>query len=127
MSEAIDFRVRSVANRLAGFRWMFGSEDHLQGAIATMLVDAGESVVRENILDRRNRADVVLSDGVLIEVKVDGSLSAALRQCDRYSALPAVTGIVLASTCIWARRQLVTRPRMGGKPFALAFLPRQSI
>jgi hypothetical protein len=127
MSAALDFRVRTVANRLSGFRWMFGSEDALQAAIADVLTEAGEVVSRENILDRRNRADLMLADALLVEVKVDGSLSEALRQCDRYSKLPAVKAIVLASTCSWARRALVSRPRMGGKPFALVFLPRQAL
>ncbi len=126
-AETADFRVRVIAVALTAYRWMFGSEAQLQGAIAEVLAKAGETVARENVLDRRNRADVLLADGILIEVKVDGSLADALRQCDRYSALPSVTGIVLASTCVWARRKLVTRPRMNGKPFALAFLPRQSI
>lgn len=112
---------------LGGFRYLFGSEDQLQEAIAGVLAEAGEMVTRELILDRKNRADVMLSDGIVVEVKVDGSLSAALRQCERYSALDAVRGIVLAASVPWARRGLVSRPRMGGKPFAMVFLPRQAL
>lgn len=127
MTDALDFRVRHVANTLTRFRYLFGSEVQLQEAVSEVLTAAGETVTREQILDRKNRADVMLPDGILVEVKVDGTLSSALRQCDRYSALSSVRGIVLASTVSWARRPLVARPRMGGKPFALAFLPRQSL
>lgn len=121
------FRARRVASLLAGFRYLFGNEYQLQAAVAKVLTDAGEAVVRERILDQKNRADVMLDDGVLVEVKVDGSLSAALRQCERYSALAPVRGIVLAASVPWARRGLVKRPQMSGKPFAMAYLARQAL
>lgn len=126
-SGAIEFRVRKVATLLRGFRYLFGDEYQLQEAVSEVLRGAGETVTREKILDRRNRADVVLADGVLVEVKIDGSLSAALRQCERYSALEPVRGIVLAASVSWARQGLASRPRMGGKPFAMAYLPRQAL
>lgn len=126
-STATEFRVRRVAALLAGFRYLFGDEYQLQQAVAEVLADAGEEVVRERILDRKNRADVMLADDILVEVKVDGSLSAALRQCERYSALDSVRGIVLAASVSWARAGLVSRPRMGGKPFAMVHLPRQAL
>ena len=122
---AVEFRVRRVATLLGGYRYLFGDEYQLQEAVATVLTGAGEEVRRELILDRKNRADVMLQDGILVEVKVDGSLSAALRQCERYSALDSVHGIVLAASVAWARRGLVSRPLMGGKPFALVHLARQ--
>lgn len=125
--ELLDFRVRRIANLLCGFRYLFGDEYQLQEAVTKVLSDAGESVTRELILDRKNRADVMLANGLLVEVKVDGSLSAALRQCERYSALESVCGIVLAASVSWARRGLVSRPLMGGKPFAMVFLPRQCL
>lgn len=124
---AVEFRVRRVATLLGGFRYLFGDEYQLQQAVAEVLTGAGESVTRELILDRKNRADVMLQDGILVEVKVDGSLSAALRQCERYSVLDSVHGIVLAASVVWARRGLVSRPLMGGKPFALVHLARQSL
>lgn len=126
-TEQMDFRVRRIASTLGGYRYLFGDECQLQQAVADVLAGAGEAVTREVILDRKNRADVMLADGLLVEVKIDGSLSAALRQCERYSALDSVRGIVLAASVGWARRGLVSRPRMGGKPFALAYLPRQCL
>lgn len=125
--ELLDFRVRRIAILLGGFRYLFGDEYQLQAAVAKVLSDAGETVTRELILDRKNRADVMLAEGLLVEVKVDGSLSEALRQCERYSALDSVRGVVLAASVSWARRGLVARPRMGGKPFAMVYLPRQSL
>lgn len=122
-----DFRVRRIATLLSNWRYLFGTEVHLQEAVAKVLADTGEKVAREYVLDPKNRADVMLADGIVVEVKIDGSLSAALRQCERYSRLQAVTGIVLASAVSWARRPLVSRPRMNGKPFALVFLPRQAL
>lgn len=126
-AELPDFRVRRIATLLAGFRYLFGDEYQLQEAVAEVLAGAGEAVTREQILDRKNRADVMLTGGLLVEVKVDGSLSAALRQCERYSALDQVCGIVLAASVAWARRGLVSRPRLGDKPFAMVYLPRQSL
>ncbi|HEX7371057.1 MAG TPA: hypothetical protein VF284_12335 [Rhodanobacteraceae bacterium] len=126
-TELPDFRVRRIAGLLRGYRYLFADEYQLQETIARVLSDAGESVMRERILDRRNRADVTTADGIVIEVKIEGSLSAALRQCERYSALDAVHGVVLAASVSWARRGLVSRPRMGGKPFAMIYLARQSL
>lgn len=126
-TELVDFKVRRIATLLGGFRYLFGDEYQLQAAVAEVLTGAGETVTREVALDRKNRADVMVAGGLLVEVKVEGSLSAALRQCERYSALEAVHGIVLAASVRWARRGLVARPRMGGKPFAMVYLPRQSL
>ncbi|HEU0197076.1 MAG TPA: hypothetical protein VFQ88_07710 [Nevskiaceae bacterium] len=116
-----------MANLLHGYRYLFGNEYQLQAAVAEVLRSAGEGVTREEILDRHSRADVMLEDGILVEVKTEGSLSAALRQCERYSTLTAVHGIVLAAAVSWARGQLVSRPTMSGKPFALVHLARQAL
>jgi hypothetical protein len=127
MTGDMEFRVRRLSAFLVSFRYLFNSEVSLHEALSDVLARAGEPAEREKILDARNRADLFLAGGLLIEVKVDGSLSAALRQCERYSGLPQVEGVILASTAAWARRQLVTRPKMAGKPFGMVHLQRQSL
>ena len=60
-------------------------------------------------MDANNRADFWL-DGLVIEVKVAGSLADALRQVGRYISLPQVRGVLLATTERWGERPLVARP-----------------
>jgi hypothetical protein len=98
----------------------------LHEAIAEVLDQAGISFEREHILDAKNRADFWL-DGLVIEVKVDGTLAEALRQVDRYIHLPQVTGVLLASTQRWAEAPLKDRPAWGGKAFQMVRLGRQAL
>jgi hypothetical protein len=98
----------------------------LHEAMASVLEQAGFPFTREYALDAKNRADFWL-DGIVIEVKIDGPLAAALRQCDRYINLPQVKGVLLASTQRWADAPLVKRPEWGGKPFMMVKLGRQSL
>lgn len=115
-----------LANVLGNYLYRYGSEVKLHEALANVLEQAGFSFTREHALDTKNRADFWL-DGIVIEVKVDGSLAAALRQCDRYISLPQVKGVLLASTQRWADTPLVKRPEWGGKPFMIVRLGRQSL
>lgn len=76
-----------LARTLGAYLYRYSSEVKLHEAMAEVLTKAGASFKREHILDARNRADFWL-DGLVIEVKVDGTLSEALRQVDRYINLP---------------------------------------
>lgn len=115
-----------LARTLGAYLYRYSSEVKLHEAMAEVLTKAGASFKREHILDARNRADFWL-DGLVIEVKVDGTLSEALRQVDRYIHLPHVTGVLLASTQRWAAAPLKDRPAWNGKAFQMVRLGRQTL
>lgn len=119
-------RLRQVEGILSAYAYRFGSEVQLHERLAQVLGDAGVSYVREKVLDARNRADFWL-DGIVIEVKIDGSLPEALAQVGRYINLPDVHGVLLASTKHWAAQPLRDRPKWHGKPFAMAYIRRQAL
>lgn len=119
-------QLKGIGRLLAGFRYRYGSEVQLHEVMATVLDQAGHAHVREYRLDTSNRADFWL-DGLVIEVKVAGSLADALRQVGRYINLPQVRGVLLATTERWGERPLVARPAWQGKPFNIIRLKRQAL
>lgn len=127
-------RLRALVSLLGGFNYRYGSEVQLHATLGQVLLEAGIEFVREFQLDAENRADFWLPlgglTGLVIEVKVDGSISEALRQVGRYAALERVQAVLLASTCRWAKPELQGVPTAGGwggKPAAIVHLPRQSL
>ncbi len=119
-------QLKGIGRLLAGFGYRYGSEVQLHQALSTVLDQAGHAHVREYRLDASNRADFWL-DGLVIEVKVAGSLADALRQVGRYIGLPQVRGVLLATTERWGERPLVARPAWQGKPFNIIRLKRQAL
>ncbi len=119
-------QLKGIGRLLAGFGYRYGSEVQLHQALSTVLDQAGHAHVREYRLDANNRADFWL-DGLVIEVKVAGSLADALRQVGRYISLPQVRGVLLATTERWGERPLVARPAWQGKPFNIIRLKRQAL
>lgn len=98
------FRLRHLASHLRGFAYRYHDEVQLHGVLEEVLTKEGEhGFIREFAIDRKNRFDFWFpNEGLVIEVKVDGTLSSALRQVDRYCMLPQVRGVLLASTLRWA-------------------------
>lgn len=119
-------QLKGIGRLLAGFGYRYGSEVQLHQALSSVLDQAGHAHVREYRLDASNRADFWL-DGLVIEVKVAGSLADALRQVGRYINLPQVRGVLLATTERWGERPLVARPAWQGKPFNIVRLKRQAL
>ncbi len=119
-------QLKGIGRLLAGFGYRYGSEVQLHEVLASVLDKAGHAHVREHRLDACNRADFWL-DGLVIEVKVAGSLADALRQVGRYINLPQVRGVLLATTERWGDRSLVARPAWQGKPFNIIRLKRQAL
>lgn len=124
MHAEAQLKVKAIANHLARYGYRYSNEDALQQRLAQVLEQHGFAYTREYALDARNRFDFWL-DGIVLEVKVDGSLSSALHQVDRYINLPDVKGVILAGTPRWAGEQLAHRPDWKGKPFQLVRLERQ--
>lgn len=119
-------RLSSIARLLGGYLYRYGSEIQLHEALAQVIGEAGYDFKREHVLDARNRADFWI-EGIVVEVKVGGSLAQALRQVDRYIQLPQVHGVVLASTERWALQELLARPTWQCKAFQMIRLGRQAL
>lgn len=122
----LHMRLSALANLLGGVRYRYGSEVQLHDVMGTLLTEAGYTFDREYRMDQHNRADFWL-DGLVIEVKIDGSMGDALRQVDRYIGLPQVHGVLLAGTPIWAGTALAKRPAWQGKAFQMVRLQRQAL
>lgn len=122
----LQMSLQKLSRLLGGYSYRYGSEIQLHESLGQVLTAGGYKFEHERILDAKNRADFWL-DGIVIEVKIDGSLAEALRQVDRYIGLDHVTGVILASTERWAERTLKDRPAWSGKPFHMTRLQRQAL
>lgn len=95
---------------LGGYRYRFVSEVELQDGIAQVLLAAQVSFDREVTLPRtegirmvaglNDRPDFIV-DGIAVEVKIKGSLSALLRQMSRYADHPDIRGVLAIGTPRW--------------------------
>jgi hypothetical protein len=99
---------RRVAALLPRFSYRHANEVQLHDAIAAVLAEAGIPFQREVVAGPRERFDFLVPPGIVLEVKVDGSLAAALGQCDRYASRADVTTVLLVSARPWRA------PRGGG-------------
>ena len=122
----VRIKLNAIANHLGRYAYRYSSEVRLHESLAKVLETHGISFERERVLDAKNRADFWV-DGIVIEVKVAGSMSEALGQVDRYISLPDVKGVILAATPRWAETNLVAKPTWQDKPFQMIRLVRQSL
>lgn len=121
--------MRRVSTLLEGFQYRFANEAQLHQALATVLTGTGIAFEHEKVLSPRDRIDFWLptdAGAVVIEVKVQGSLAAAMSQVHRYAALDNVAGLVIAATCRWAAMPL-SAPTLHDLPIALVHLQRQCL
>jgi hypothetical protein len=112
-ARAIDMLIRTVVETLPRYRYRFADEKALHDGIAEALTGAGLAFERESVAGPRDRFDFLLPDGVVIEVKVDGSAGDAVRQVARYCARDDVSAVVLATTKGW---QVPSCLELHGKP-----------
>ena len=111
---------------LQRYAFRFGSEVIVHQAMAGIFIQAGYSFSQEYRFDDKNRADFYFpAEQVVIEVKVDGSLSEALRQCARYSAIEQVSGVLLVAATPWGVETLGELPALHGKHFSMVQLQRR--
>ncbi|XTZ13879.1 hypothetical protein ACQSSU_20495 [Micromonospora echinospora] len=90
--------VRAVAALIGGHRYRYADEYELQDGIDQVLRTAGIVPVREARLAGRDRVDLLLPDGIGVEVKVDGQAGAVRRQLARYASHPSVRVLLLVTT-----------------------------
>lgn len=88
--------IDSVLAVLRALRLPVAVEVDTQAEIAAALLAAGAPAVREVILDKANRIDVMVG-GIGIEVKVKGGKRDILRQLQRYAEFDQILELVLVT------------------------------
>lgn len=115
-----------LAKELPSFSYAFADERGLHDAIAAVLSLLDISFTREHIAGA-DRFDFLCPGGLVIEAKIRGSWSAALRQIDRYCLREDVSAVLVVTTRAWGR---VAVPAGGivlrKKPVKMAHLGGQS-
>jgi hypothetical protein len=109
MSTGVDAVVAVLARR----QWRYRCEDDLQEAVADILAANGHIAFREVSLGRPYGRIDVLSGRVGIEVKVDGSVPAVIRQLAGYARSGRIDALVLVTSRAIHRR---VPPVIGGIP-----------
>lgn len=94
-------RLKQVLELLRSHGYQLSSEQKVQAGIAVVLEEHGIAFERE-VARGADRFDFLCDSGVVIEVKIAGSYSEALRQGARYCRHDDVTAVVLASTRRWS-------------------------
>jgi len=91
-----------IADILSKYRYTYSSERDLHEGIASVLDTNGIGVTHEVRRGPSHRLDFLVAGGWAIEVKVDGSLAAALAQVVRYlTDIPELQGVLIATTRHW--------------------------
>jgi hypothetical protein len=122
-----EFALRQVSGVLREVAFRFASEVQLHDLVDQVLAGKGLEFVRERQVDQKNRLDFWLPElAIAIEIKVDESMTPALRQVARYLELPGVEGVLLASTCAWARKVPPLVPKYAQR-LAVVHLRKQSL
>lgn len=114
-------RMEQLQRLLCAHAYRFNDEKDLQAGIEEVLQAAGIEYQREHQIDAHNRSDFVV-DGIVLEVKIKGSLPVAARQCYRYQRLPDVRGVMLLATNSWAKTSWL--PEQDGTPLMMVKLRR---
>ena len=113
------FALRHLARHLGRYTYRQSDEQQLQCAIEAVLQDGDFNYERE-VTQGGDRFDFLVAGRIVIEVKVDGSLTAALRQISRYLANENVDAVLIASTKRWSLgEQAEQQVQLHGKPVEL--------
>jgi hypothetical protein len=108
---AID--MASITSALENKRFRFSSEVDLQEGIEIALLQACLPFEREKVLSSRDRPDFVVDQQFAIEIKIQGTLSQALRQINRYAEHAKIKAILVVGTPHWVHH---IPDVVGGKP-----------
>lgn len=113
MDMTTDTQAQAVIAAINGFRFRHGTEMQLQDGLEEVFKLSNFAYKRECVLSKRDRPDFLLEPGLVVEVKIDGSLADLLRQCARYAEHEQVKAILAVGTKYW----LSNLPgEIGGKP-----------
>lgn len=89
------------------------SEKELEDQVVTRLDKLGVPFQRQVIMSKEDRFDLLVSDGIVIEIKVGGSAGELLRQVERYAQYESVTHIIVVTTRAAHRKILSAGPLHG--------------
>lgn len=121
------FLLQRVVSALPSYSYSFGDEKQFHDGLATALFDDGIIFTREHVAGPKDRFDFFCEGGVVIEAKIKGSLSEALRQVDRYCARDDVNAVVIVTTRLWGSTQWDNRTAsLHGKPVRLVCVRGQA-
>lgn len=98
-----DLILRSIVQQLPKFAYRFGDERELHAGISQVLTDIGVPFKHEHVAGPTDRFDFLCDGGIVIEAKVKGAMTPALRQCVRYLERGDVAAVVLVTTRYWGR------------------------
>jgi hypothetical protein len=119
MNSSYEQTTIDVLALLRSHRLSCGSEAELQVAIMDLLEQHGVEFQREHRLNRADRIDFFLADGNGIEVKIDGSAPALIRQLHRYAQHDSIQGLIVVTS----RARLTQMPsEINGKPIEVVSL-----
>ena len=119
-------RLDQIVRCLGSASIRIGRESDMQADVESALVENGIGFIREFPLSAANRVDFLLTDGIAIECKTDGSRSDVLAQLVRYARCPEVTALILVT----AKIRLAGKGSglINGKPWtAIWVAPRASL
>ena len=95
------FVLRRLFVALSHHAYLHSEEKQLHAAIGEALTSEGITFEREKTVGK-NRYDFFV-DGVVIEVKIDGSPADSLRRSQRYLKDEGVSALLLVTTQRWAK------------------------
>lgn len=108
MSEA-----QTIITRLRTIRLPVGNELDMQDCVGLALLDLGVDCQREHSFGPADRVDFFTASGLAIELKIDGTRNAVLRQLMRYADHDSVKSLLLITACA---RHLGMPPTIRNKP-----------
>jgi hypothetical protein len=120
---SVTLSATSIVEQLAAYRYRIAGETSVQDGIEIVLKEHGIPYQREAVVER-DRFDFLCYGAIVIEVKIKGSFSEALRQVERYCHQPFVEAIIIATTRRWRRP---TAFPLHGKPVHLCELSGRGV
>lgn len=108
-----------ICGLISSLRSATGDESVLQAGIAQALSETGIAFQPEVALSSKNRIDFLLENGIGIETKIDGAVSAVTRQLFRYAESDRITELILITT---KARHLSIERTLNGKTVYIAHL-----
>ena len=119
--------LRRIVSTLPGYSYSYRDEKQFHDGLATALSGEQIGFNREYVASPQDRFDFLCEGGVVIEAKIKGSLSEALRQVDRYCARPEVNAVVIVTTRLWGvTRRLKEDAKLHGKPVRMVMVRGQA-
>ena len=90
--------MEAIVEAIRSRRYAYTSEAELQEGIERVLIEEGIAYEREVALSPGDRIDFLVGEGIGVEVKIDGSISALTRQIHRYAQHDRISSLVVVTS-----------------------------